>query len=68
MFLASLAMAHHQAGHKDEARSWLEKARTWQAEQGDKNARGARLEDLPWQNRLSLELTLREAEDLLKAP
>jgi tetratricopeptide (TPR) repeat protein len=66
-----LAMAHHQLGQKDDARQWLEKAQKWvaaaskedrEAKQPDKLS----LKSLPWNERLTLELTLREAEELLR--
>jgi tetratricopeptide (TPR) repeat protein len=65
-----LAMAHHQLGQKDDARQWLEKAQKWvataskedpEAKQPDKLS----LKSLPWNERLTLELNLREAEELL---
>jgi tetratricopeptide (TPR) repeat protein len=55
-----LAMAQHQAGHRDEARSNLEKAnvRTTRALDDQENP-------LPWNRRLTLELLRHEAEELL---
>jgi tetratricopeptide (TPR) repeat protein len=53
-----LAMAHHQIGKTDEARSWLEKATQAHAKQPP----------VSWTERLEWQLLHREAEALLKEP
>ncbi len=55
-----LAMAHHQAGHPDESRSYLEKANAWTTRTLDDP-----IDPLPWNRRLTLELLRHEAEKLL---
>jgi tetratricopeptide (TPR) repeat protein len=68
-----LAMANHQLGQRDEAQKWLEKACSYLAEVREKNA-DADPKAMPWPRilwteRVALELTRREAEELLgKAP
>jgi tetratricopeptide (TPR) repeat protein len=67
-----LAMTHHQLGQEDDARQWLEKAKNWVAT-ARKQAPEVKQQDklswhnLPWNERLTLELSLREAEDLLNS-
>jgi hypothetical protein len=51
--IAFLAMAHHQLGHRDEARAYLEKTR-------------AMMKTDPWANNVELRMFLREAEELIK--
>jgi serine/threonine protein kinase/tetratricopeptide (TPR) repeat protein len=54
-----LAMAHHQLGHAQEARQWLDKGIGWVDQETRNNA-------LPWNRRLTLQLLRREAEAVLK--
>jgi tetratricopeptide (TPR) repeat protein len=64
-----LAMAHHELGQKNEAKQWLAKARSWLEEQGKKDPEANQngpLSNLPWSERLTLERTFREADNLLK--
>jgi Flp pilus assembly protein TadD len=70
-----LAIAHHRLGHADEARRWLDKAvqRTEQVlRQRPKNAgldaTDLAPDELPWNERLSLQLLRREAETLIRGP
>jgi tetratricopeptide (TPR) repeat protein len=56
-----LAMAHHQLGHTQEARQWLDKAIKQMEEE-------TKTKGLPWNRRLTLQLLSREAETLLKRP
>jgi tetratricopeptide (TPR) repeat protein len=65
-----LAMAHHQLGQQDDARQWLEKAQKWVATASKEDAEVNQadklsLKSIPWNERLTLELTLREAEELV---
>jgi tetratricopeptide (TPR) repeat protein len=67
-----LAMAHQQMGEKAEARNWLEKAGQRVAELRKEAALvkpqdGLALKTPPWNEILTLELSLREAEHLLKS-
>jgi serine/threonine protein kinase/WD40 repeat protein/tetratricopeptide (TPR) repeat protein len=63
----ALAMAHHRLGHKDEARRWLAKAAAFVGElrQGKLPEPGGTGQPLRWQERLELDLLLREAEALI---
>jgi WD40 repeat protein/Flp pilus assembly protein TadD len=54
-----LAMAHHAAGHADEAAQWLDKANALSEEE-------LSAEDVPWNRRLTLDLLRNEAEALLE--
>jgi serine/threonine protein kinase/WD40 repeat protein/tetratricopeptide (TPR) repeat protein len=65
----ALAMAHHRLGHEDEARRWLAKAAAFVGElrQGKLPEHGGTGQPLRWQERLELELLLREAEALIGA-
>ena len=66
-----LAMAHHQLGQKEEAQKWLKKASTWFEEARKKDAEmdpkdmGA-WKNLLWNQRVMLEVTFREAQQLVK--
>jgi serine/threonine-protein kinase len=65
-----LAMAEHRLNHPDKAREWLDKARAWTAaarKSGpDGGGREAMIWDnLPWPERLALELLQAEAEKLI---
>jgi WD40 repeat protein/tetratricopeptide (TPR) repeat protein len=53
-----LALVHQRMGHSDEARQWLKKATAVLA--------APDIADLPWVQRLQLELLRREAEGLVK--
>jgi tetratricopeptide (TPR) repeat protein len=66
-----LAMAHHQMGKIAEARDWLDKAGKRVAELRKEapnvnSQDGLALKTPPWNEILTLELSLREAEQLLK--
>ena len=68
-----LAMAHHQLGQEDDAQKWLKKAGTWLEEARQKDAEpGAPgpvwWKNLPWTERITLDFTFREAQELLKKP
>jgi tetratricopeptide (TPR) repeat protein len=68
-----LAMAHHELGNKEEARQWLDKAKArWSKEAKDNPAGdgpgGLNKNRAPWNELLVVELTMREAEELLKNP
>jgi tetratricopeptide (TPR) repeat protein len=68
-----LAMTHHQMGKTAEARDWLEKAgkRVVELRKEAVNLKpqdGLSLKIPPWNEILTLELSLREAERLLKSP
>jgi tetratricopeptide (TPR) repeat protein len=66
-----LAMAHHRAGHADEAGTWLKKAELWidqASKEGTKKVIGSKLmvwQQLPWTERLALERLRQEAAVLL---
>ena len=49
-------MAYHQIGKADEAQNWLKRA---------KAELDARRSELPWQERIELELLRQEAESLI---
>jgi len=64
-------MAHHQMGKTAEARDWLDKAGKRVAELRKEapnvnSQDGLALKTPPWNEILTLELSLREAEQLLK--
>jgi tetratricopeptide (TPR) repeat protein len=58
-----LAMAHHRAGHADQARKWFDQAREYTDKAFKDHA--AHKVTLPWNRRLTLTLLRRETEDLL---
>jgi tetratricopeptide (TPR) repeat protein len=70
-----LALGHHRLGHADEARRWLDKAmqRIEQvSRQRPKNTSSdpdaVAPDELPWTERLSVQLLRREAETLIQGP
>jgi len=69
VFFPALAMAHHQLGHRDEARQWLDKANAFFNEFVP--ASGERLKvlkgDPPWQDWACFEVMLQEANGLIGA-
>jgi tetratricopeptide (TPR) repeat protein len=58
-----LAMAHHRAGHAEEARKWLDKASKWVEQQTKSPSNEG---NRTWNRRLTWQLLRREAEALLK--
>jgi WD40 repeat protein/tetratricopeptide (TPR) repeat protein len=60
-----LALAHQRNGEPDEARRWLDKARTWIAQARQPRPDRSAWERLPWAERLALEQLQAEAEKLL---
>jgi tetratricopeptide (TPR) repeat protein len=68
-----LAMAHHQLGQKDASQKWLKQARSRVSaliKEGSERKQEDRLSGkrAPWHEQLTLELLLREAEELVKNP
>jgi tetratricopeptide (TPR) repeat protein len=67
-----LAMSHHQLGHADEARRWLDRAAEWMDRSREKKDGGAAdrntlaWDQIPWDERLTLQLLRAEAEELVK--
>jgi uncharacterized protein HemY len=62
-----LAMAHHQLGHSDDAKKWLEKADKLMKE--DAATKAKRAEEIGpsfWYHQLELELLHAEAESIIK--
>jgi serine/threonine protein kinase/WD40 repeat protein len=61
-----LALAHQRLGHAEEARKWLRQAQQWIDERTPKTPEGAPKlagpDNLPWTERLGLQLLRREAE------
>jgi tetratricopeptide (TPR) repeat protein len=65
--LLFLAMAHHQLGHADEARSWLDRAVRWMEQAPlPKTDNGGDNPLYAWNRRVAHEVLRREAEALLK--
>jgi tetratricopeptide (TPR) repeat protein len=66
-----LAMAHHRLNNKERAKEWLEKANRWLEQSHNKPAANAQgrlsWDDLPWNERATLELLGREVRGLLRS-
>jgi tetratricopeptide (TPR) repeat protein len=61
-----LAMAHHRVGHKDEAKSFFEKAKTWITKSTrDKPADETLGKRVSWETWLELQILSREADELI---
>jgi tetratricopeptide (TPR) repeat protein len=61
-----LALAHHQKGHTDEARAWLDKAVRWLELATTQNMIDRKVSTpLTWSNRVILQRLRREAEELI---
>jgi tetratricopeptide (TPR) repeat protein len=67
-----LAMSHHRLNHNEEAKKWLDQANTWIKQARETKATDALNPDtlswsnLPWTERLTLEVLQREAESLIQ--
>jgi WD40 repeat protein/tetratricopeptide (TPR) repeat protein/tRNA A-37 threonylcarbamoyl transferase component Bud32 len=65
-----LAMAHQRLEHPEEAKQWLDKARTWIGDARKRKANdkdGLSWQNLPWTERGALELLQAEAEKLIQS-
>jgi tetratricopeptide (TPR) repeat protein len=62
-----LAMAHHRAGHTEEAKTWFDRAAAWVEEvTNKKDPESGEPTYVSWNRRLTFELLHREAEKLIQ--